>query len=56
MTSYLPTNEIPNDESGGDDVLREKIIDIALLTKGRSDHDNKTHNAVEGEIHILVFL
>ena len=56
MTSYLPTNEIPNDESGGDDVLREKFINMALLTRGRSDHDNKTHNAVEDEIHIRVFL
>ena len=36
MTSYLPTNEIPNDESGGDDVLREKFINMALLTRGRT--------------------
>ena len=55
MTSYLPTNEIPDDESGGDEVLREKFINMALLTRGRSDHDNKTHNALESEIHILDF-
>ena len=56
MAFYVPPNEIPNDASGSGDEKREKRIKKALSTKGESDHDKKTHNAVEGqdEIHIFV--